>query len=239
MDEMGRNLLEIKNVTKFYGKKKGINNLSLSIEGGEVICIVGPNGSGKSTSLKIISGIIEANTGECMINKMDARDIETKRYIGYLDENSFLYDHLTVYQFIDFVFSIKSKDQNNTETERLIKKFDLWEYRNTLIKQLSMGMRKRVSIIIAIMSYPPLIILDEPTNGLDTKSVIGLKEEILSAKDKNCIVVVSSHILDFLKQIGSTFVFLKHGEVIKKVSNNHYLDLDDIYKELYICNEAI
>ncbi|WP_058485644.1 ABC transporter ATP-binding protein [Defluviitalea phaphyphila] len=239
MDEMGRNLLEINNITKFYGKKKGINNFSLNIGGGEVTCIVGPNGSGKSTSIKIISGVMKSNNGQCMLNKMNTADIETKKHIGYLEESPFLYEDLTVYQFINFVFSVKCLDNNEIECERLIKKFELWEYRNTLIKKLSMGMRKRVSIIVAIMNYPPLIILDEPTNGLDTKSVISLKEEILYAKKHNCIIIVSSHILDFLKQIGTNFVFLKNGEIVKKINYCDNLDLDAIYKNLYINEKAI
>ncbi|SHH20877.1 ABC-type multidrug transport system, ATPase component [Caloranaerobacter azorensis DSM 13643] len=226
-------MLEVKEVSKIYESDRGIQDFNLSANRGEVICLIGPNGAGKTTIIKILAGVMKSDSGICTIDDIPTVDVNAKFKIGYLPENVFVYDRLTVYSFLRFVAVMKEIINFEEEIKRLLFEFDLWKYRDEIIKKLSMGMKKKIGIIVALLGYPSLIILDEPTNGLDTKGIISLKNEIKKAKDRGCIIVISSHILDFVRYIGSKFIFIKSGRVVKRVSTYEGIDLEEIYSILH------
>lgn len=226
-------MLVLENLKKIYQNGKGIKNISFSVSAGEIVSILGPNGSGKSTTLKIISGILCPDEGKCTIKNNKTLNYETKKIIGYLPDEPFLYDNLTSIEFLNFVQSMRGSN-NTLNLEDLLKEFDLWDNRNQLIKTFSFGMKKRVALISAIVDFPKLLILDEPTNGLDTKSILVMKKYINYLKSKGSIVIISSHILEFVNQIADRIIFIKDGCITKEVICNDTCNLDDIYQKIYL-----
>jgi ABC-2 type transport system ATP-binding protein len=227
-------LLTVSGIKKIYPNGKGLKPFSLKVEPGEIVCLIGPNGSGKSTAFNMIAGISEADGGECLIGGISTADIEAKKDIGFLEETPFYYDKITVENFLGFIWGIKYKGEPNGDIYRLLAKFDLLKRKGSKLKDLSMGLKKRVGVISALMHYPKLIILDEPANGLDSQSLILLKDELVAAGKSDCVILISSHILDFLKGIGTRFVFLKNGAIKKDMSSFEDMSLDETYRSLYM-----
>ena len=128
---------------------------------------------------------------------------------------------------------MKYPDIENRDVIRLIEKFELEDYMRMKIKELSMGLRQRVGLISALMNSPPFIVLDEPTNGLDTRAVLCLKEELINLRDKGCIVVLSNHILDFVKDVCTRIIFLKDGYMQEDLCINATINLDETYRRIY------
>lgn len=230
-------MIQVKGITKNYGKNKGIYNLSLECQNGEVISLIGPNGAGKTTSLKGIAGLLKLEKGCVLLDNNDTLLPETKRNIGFLPEKSAFDGNMTGYEMIEMVNVLKFRQYNGTEEDviqKMLQDFDLWDSRHSKLKNYSVGMRKKIGIIIALLHFPKLIILDEPTNAIDTKGIITLKAYIEEAKEKGCIIIVSSHVLDFLSSISTKNVFLKHGKVERIVEKSKEVNLEEVYKELYL-----
>lgn len=230
-------MIEIRGITKSYGKGKGINDLWLNGQDGEVISLIGPNGSGKSTSQKGIAGLIKLEKGCVLLDGKDTLHNNTKREIGYLPEKSVFDGNMTGYELIEMINVLKYQKFDGTEEEQMhqmLQDFDLWESRHIRIRNYSVGMCKKLGIIIALMKFPKLIILDEPTNAVDTKGIITLKRYMKQATEKGCIIIISSHVLDFVSSISTKNIFLKNGKVERIVEENREINLEDIYKELYL-----
>lgn len=233
MEKGYKRMLNIDNVKKVYPNNRGLFGLSLSVSEGEVVSFVGPNGSGKSTALNIIAGVSIGDEGLCQIEGLDTHAASAKRYIGFLEEDAFYYDNVSLQTYLDFIRSYKYPDQPNEDMFRMLECFDLINKRHDTIKSLSMGMRKRLGIISAIMNHPPLIILDEPTNSIDTEGLLVLKDELRKLKEQGCIIILSGHVLDFLKTVSTRFIFLKDGRLCSDFSNDQNVDLDSIYRGIY------
>lgn len=204
---------------------------------GEVISLIGPNGSGKSTSLKGIAGLLKLDKGYVLLDDKNTLEADTKRRIGYLPENLKFDFNMTGYELVEMVNVLKFKYFNGdeeTEISKMLQDFDLWESRHMKLKNYSVGMRKKIGILLAIMRFPKLIILDEPTNAVDTKGIITLKRYIEEAKRRGCIIIVSSHILDFISSISTKNIFIKDGQVERIVSGTDNVNLEEVYKELYL-----
>lgn len=230
-------MVQVKGITKRYGGARGINNLCLECQEGEVISLIGPNGSGKSTSLKGIAGLLKLEKGCVLLDDKDTMKAETKRDIGYLPEKLNLDSNMTGYELIEMINVLKLNRYHGNEEQEVIKMFhdfDLWNSRHVKIKHYSVGMHKKIGIMIAMLHFPKLIILDEPTNAVDTKGIITLKEYIETAKERGCIVMVSSHILDFISTISTKNVFIKDGRVEQIVDGDGTVNLEKIYKEIYL-----
>lgn len=230
-------MLEIKEISKYYGKNRGIMALNLNCKAGEVVSLIGPNGSGKSTSLRGIAGIMRLDEGKVLLDGNDTMFPATKKDIGYLPEKMSVDGKMTPYEVLEMVNVLKNDSFYGSEEESIqmmLHDFDLWKERHSKIRHLSVGMRKKLGIIIAFMGFPKLIILDEPTNGVDTKGIITLKKYMQRAKKKNCTILVSSHILDFISTISTTNIFLKDGRVAKILRCTEGVDLEEVYKSLYL-----
>ncbi|MDR1542202.1 MAG: ABC transporter ATP-binding protein [Clostridiales bacterium] len=227
-------MLEIVGIKRIYKNGKGLQTFSLQVQPGEIVCLIGPNGSGKSTALNIAAGVSKASEGSCLLNGMETLESAAKKDIGFLEEAPFYYGKISALDFLNLIWGIKYEGEPNFEVLRLLEKFDLLPVKDYKIRELSMGLRNRIGVISAIINYPQLIILDEPTNGLDAKGVINLKDELVSAKKRNCCVIIASHILDFLKDIGTRIVFIKNGLLEHDINNNEDVNLDEIYKSLYM-----
>lgn len=230
-------MIRVEGITKNYGKNRGIFNLSMECSEGEVVSFIGPNGSGKSTSLKGIAGLLKLEKGYVLLDGKNTLDANTKKEIGYLPQRLNFSPNMTGYELIETINVLKFDRYHGTEEEeiqQLFHDFDLWESRHIKLRNYSVGMRKKIGIMIALMHFPKLIILDEPTNAVDTKGIITLKEYIEEAKELGCIVIVSSHILDFISSISTKNIFIKNGRVERIVERGEHVNLEEVYKELYL-----
>ena len=230
-------MTRVEGITKSYGNNRGIYNLCMECGEGEVVSFIGPNGSGKTTSLKGIAGLLKLESGYVLLDGKNTLDSNTKKEIGYLPQRLNFSPNMTGYELIETINVLKyQRNQGACEDElkQMFSDFDLWESRHMKLRNYSVGMRKKIGIMIAMMHFPKLIILDEPTNAVDTKGIITLKEYIEEAKKRGCIVIVSSHILDFISSISTKNIFIKNGKVARIVERESHVNLEEVYKELYL-----
>lgn len=211
---MLKSVLEIKNLTKYYGKIKGIENLSLKLYEGEVFGFIGPNGAGKSTTIRSIMNLINKTSGKVFIDdkEFNKDDLDIKEKIGYLPSEINLYDDLTVKQMLDYHESFYKKDIHKKRIE-LVRRLQLDEKKK--IEDLSLGNLKKLGIILAFMHEPKILILDEPTSGLDPIVQNTFYELLKEEKAKGNTIFYSTHILSEVSKICDRVGIIKDGQLIK------------------------
>ncbi len=211
-------MIELKNVTKKYNNFKAVDDISFKIEEGEIVGFLGPNGAGKSTTMSMITGYIEPTKGKIIVNgyDIDQKAKQAKRQIGYMPENVPLYTELTVKEFISYMADLKlvKRKDKKSEIERVLNQTGLNEVKSKLIRNLSRGYRQRVSLAGALVGNPPILILDEPTVGLDPKQVTEIRNLIKSLKEKHTILI-SSHILSEINQMCNKIIIINKGKIVK------------------------
>lgn len=228
-------MLEVKEITKLYSDGLGIKEISFCAKEGEIVSFIGPNGAGKSTILNIIAGALYPDKGDVFLGDENVKDSKTKKDIGYMPDNISVSPKIKMKELLYIISDYKYAGEYKSEIDRAIKDYKIEKYSNKTFRQLSMGTKKKMGMIIAFMGNPRLIILDEPTNGVDTEGILKLKENILRAKQKGSIVIISSHILDFVSAIADRNVFLKNGK-IEKIADEAE-NLEKVYESLYLLEE--
>ena len=210
-------MIEVKNVTKKYGNKIAVDNISFEVKDGEVVGFLGPNGAGKSTTMNMITGFIEPTDGTIMINGNDIskKAKKAKKQIGYMPENVPLYHELTVKEFIKYMAELKfvKRPERKAEVDKVIKEAGLENVKNRLIRNLSRGYKQRVSLAGALVGNPDVIILDEPTVGLDPKQITEIRE-LIKELGKKHTVILSTHILSEVSQICEKVVIINKGKIV-------------------------
>lgn len=210
-------MIQVKNVTKKYGSFIAVKDLNFEIEHGEVIGLLGPNGAGKSTTMNMLTGFIEPTEGTILINGNDIvkKAREAKKSIGYMPENVPLYLDLTVKEFVKYMAELKlvSRKERNKQVEEIIKETGLEDVKNKLIRNLSRGYKQRVSMAGALVGKPEILILDEPTVGLDPKQIVEIRE-LIKKLGKEHTVIISSHILSEISQICEKVIIINKGQII-------------------------
>lgn len=206
-------ILEIKNLTKYYGKTLAVDNLSLELIEGETFGFIGPNGAGKSTTIRSIMNLINKTKGEVIFNgeKLTKDNIELKKQIGYLPSEIFLYDDLTVKEMLDYHESFYDKDLTKRRHD-LVTRLELDE--NKKIEELSFGNLKKVGIVLAFMHEPKLLILDEPTSGLDPIMQQTFYELLKEENKKGTTIFYSTHILSEISKICNRVGIIKEGKLL-------------------------
>ena len=210
-------MIQVKNVTKKYGNFKAVDDISFEVKDGEVVGFLGPNGAGKSTTMNMITGYIDPTQGQIIVNGVDVgkRPRKAKKQIGYMPESVPLYEELTVKEFVRYMAElklVKHKDLKE-ETNKLIEEVGLKEVENKLIRNLSRGYKQRVSLAGALIGNPDVIILDEPTVGLDPKQITEIRD-LIKKLGKNHTVILSSHILSEVSQICEKVIIINKGRII-------------------------
>ncbi len=207
-------MLKIDKLTKYYGKIKGIENLSLELNEGEIFGFIGPNGAGKSTTIKCIMNLINKNSGDIYIaGKINNKDdLELKEIIGYLPSEISLYDDMTVKQILDYNAQFYKKD-TSLKRKELVTKFQLDESKK--VEQLSLGNLKKLGIVLALVHDPKLIILDEPTSGLDPIMQDVFYNILKEEREKGNTIFYSTHVLSEIKKICDRVGIIKDGNLIK------------------------
>ncbi len=208
-------MIEIKNVTKRYPNITAVDNISFEVKDGEVVGFLGPNGAGKSTTMNMITGFIEPTEGQIIVNGYDIskKPRKAKRQIGYMPEGTPLYTELTVREFVNYMADLKSVKSKKEMVEKAISETGLKQVENKLIRNLSRGYKQRVSMAGALVGDPDVIILDEPTVGLDPKQITEIRNLIKSLGKKHT-VILSSHILSEVSQICERVVIINHGKIV-------------------------
>ena len=210
-------MIEVNNLVKRYGDHTAVDHLSFKIEKGKIYGFLGPNGAGKSTTMNMITGYIASTEGTVTIDGHDILDEpeQAKKCIGYLPEMPPLYFDMSVGAYVNFVADLKKipKDQKKSMVEEVMEMVKITDMKNRLIKNLSKGYRQRVGLAQAILGYPEVIILDEPTVGLDPKQIIEIRDLIKSLKKKHT-VILSSHILSEVSAVCDYVLIISHGKLV-------------------------
>ena len=217
-------MIEISHLTKKYGANVAVNDLNLTLESGNIYGFLGPNGAGKSTTMNIITGYIGASSGEVKINGFDINKNpeEAKKCIGYLPEIPPVYGDMKVLEYLQFVAELKKIDKHsrNADIKQVMDLTKLHDVKDRLIKNLSKGYRQIVGLAQALIGMPEIIILDEPTVGLDPKQIIEIRDLILSLKEKHT-VILSSHILQEISAVCDHVFIISKGNLVASDSMEH------------------
>jgi len=210
-------MIEVEHLSKIYGSTPAIQDVTFSVEKGEILGFLGPNGAGKTTTMRILTGYLPASSGTARIAGFDVHEdsMAVRRQIGYLPETPPLYTDMTVEGFLHFVARIKgvAAGDRNQRVENALKRCNLLEKRQVLIRKLSKGFRQRVGIAQAIVHDPPAIILDEPTVGLDPRQIIDVRNLIKSLAGEHTIIL-STHILPEVSMTCSRVAIINRGRVV-------------------------
>ena len=210
-------MIEVKNVTKRYGSTIAVDDISFDVKDGEVVGFLGPNGAGKSTTMNMITGFIEPSCGQIIVNGNDIskKPKKAKMDIGYMPENVPLYYELTAKEFVTYMAELKMVKRNvrKQQVQEVLKEVGLQEVQNKLIRNLSRGYKQRVSMAGALIGNPDVIILDEPTVGLDPKQITEIRSLIKKLGQKHT-VILSTHILSEVSQICERVIIINKGKII-------------------------
>lgn len=225
---MKKPILEIKNLTKYYGKTLGVKDLFLSLEEGEIFGFIGPNGAGKSTTIRSIMNLINKTSGTILINgdELTKDNLDLKQLIGYLPSEINLYEDLTVKEMLDYHESFYKINTNNRRKE-LVKKLKLDESKK--IEDLSLGNTKKLGIILSLIHSPKILILDEPTSGLDPIMQQTFYDILKEEKSKGTTILYSTHILSEVSKICDRVGIIKEGTLLKIESIDELLSKNLTY----------
>ena len=217
MNLEGKTLIEIKHLTKKYGNFVAVDDISFTVKDHEVVGFLGPNGAGKSTTMNMITGFIEPSKGRVIVNGYDIsrNPIKAKRQIGYMPEGTPLYKDLTVKEFVSYMADLKGVKKKNKKEEikNVLEETGLTDVQNKLIRNVSRGYKQRVSMAGALVGNPEVLILDEPTVGLDPKQIAEIRA-LIKQLGKKHTVILSSHILSEVSQICERVVIINHGKIL-------------------------
>ena len=230
------NLVEIKELGKCYGKKKVMNNLSLSLESGRIVGILGPNGSGKSTLIKMMAGVLKPTSGQITINGYPV-GVNTKKIVSYLPERTYLNPSMKVKEAVDY-FADFYEDFSKQKALDMLEKFGINE--QDKIKSLSKGTREKVQIVLVMSREAKLYLLDEPMGGVDPAARDYILRTIISNYNEDATVVITTHLISDIENVLDEVVFIKQGEVYLKESVDDIItkynkSVDALFREVFVC----
>jgi ABC-2 type transport system ATP-binding protein len=234
-------MLELKNISKIYKKSevKACDNVSLTIEDGDIYGFIGPNGAGKSTTIKCIVGIHNYDTGEILLDGVSIKDNpkEAKMKMAYVPDNPDLYEHLSGIEYINFVCNVYNANEGKDDlVHKYAKMFNIEEALASPIKSYSHGMKQKVALIAALAHKPKLLILDEPFVGLDPKASHDLKIVMKELCDNGTMIFFSSHVLEVVEKLCNKIAIIKNGKIVASGNVDEIIgnsSLEDIFLELY------
>lgn len=230
-------MIEVKDLVKRYGNHVAVDHLNFTINDGQIYGLLGPNGAGKSTTMNILTGYLCANEGHVIINGNDIfkQPEKAKGEIGYLPEIPPLYTDMTVREYLQFVCELKKVDKTeiNAEIERVSKKTDIMEVSNRLINNLSKGYKQRVGIAQALIGSPSIVILDEPTVGLDPLQIIEIRD-LIKELGKDHTVILSSHILSEVSAVCDEILIISHGKLVACDTPENLSKMSEGHAELHM-----
>ena len=207
-------VLEVKNLSKNYKNIKAVSELSLSVQKEMIYGILGPNGSGKTTTLGMLLGVINANSGSFSWFENGTKD-ENRKRIGSLLETPNFYPYLSAEQNLEITAKIKGIESALSEVERVLKLVDLYDRKNSKFSTFSLGMKQRLAIANTLIGSPEVLVLDEPTNGLDPQGIAEIRDLIIEIGKKGKTIIIASHILDEIEKVCTHCAILKNGKLLR------------------------
>ena len=232
-------MIEIKNVTKKYGNKKAVDDVSFTVNDGDIFAFIGHNGAGKTTLIKSIVGIHDFDEGEILINGMSIKDkpVECKKIMAYVPDNPETYEHMKAIDYINFICDMYDVDTETREKNitKYSKMFGMEDKLNDTIDSYSHGMKQKIVLISALAHDPKIFIMDEPFVGLDPKAVFDIKEILNEMVKEKKIVFYSTHILDVAEKLCSRVAIIKQGKLVKSGSMKEIKgdkSLENVFMEL-------
>lgn len=223
-------MIQVRNLTKNYGKVIGANNVSLVALPGEITVILGSNGAGKSTTIKSIIGLLKYE-GSIEICGHDNLSVEAKKTFGYIPETPVLYDVLTVQEHINFISRAYRLENAQERADHYLKLFKIEDKKNTIAKELSKGMRQKLSMTLALLTNPQALLVDEPMMGLDPNSIQDTLDILVDLKAQGVSVLMSTHIIDIINDIWDHAYIMKQGRILADVRRDQLQE--ETLKELY------
>lgn len=226
-------MLEINNITKRYGKTLANDDVSLSISKGQIAILLGPNGAGKSTIIKCICGLLRFD-GSITIDGFSNKSLEAKRLLGYVPEMPAIYDMLTVGEHMEFIrraYRIEDEEY----TQQLLERFELWDKKDKLGKELSKGMQQKLSICCALVHKPKVIVFDEPLVGLDPHAIKQIKDVFVELKSEGATLLISTHMIDSVEDYWDVAHIMMNGKIAASKQNNssdQKQSLEDLFFEI-------
>lgn len=223
-------MLEIQGLSKKYGDYLAVDHVSFTVPTGKIGILLGPNGAGKSTIIKSIAGLLRYEGG-IGIQKMEAHSMEAKKIFAYVPELPAMFDALTVREHIEYVRKAYDSNITDQEVEAILTRFELEDKQDKLGNELSKGMMQKVSICCALALQPKVILFDEPMVGLDPKAIKELKEVILELRDNNVTVLISTHMLEMVKELWDVMYIMEKGKIIGTYTKEELgdKDIDDVF----------
>ena len=207
-------MLSVTNLVKTYDKQNAVNDISFELQGGEVVGLLGPNGAGKSTTMKCIVGLLRKTSGEITLGGYDHLSVEAKRLFSYIPETPYVYDLLTVQEHMQFVAQAYGVKDWKGKAEEYLELFELADKKDKLGRDLSKGMRQKVSICCALLPDPQVLFFDEPMIGLDPKAIKNTKKVFKELKEAGKTILVSTHLIDSVESIADRVMILKNGNIV-------------------------
>ena len=229
--------ITIEKVTKSYNNQKALDNISFSLKKGEIVAFLGPNGAGKSTLMRIITCYLKQDIGKITVCKLDIQkeDILVKSKIGYLPEQNPLYDDMYIKEYLSFVGSMYNIKELKNRIEEIIQKTGLINEQNKRIKELSKGFKQRVGLAAALIHNPEVLILDEPTTGLDPNQLIEIRN-LIKEVGKEKTVLLSTHIMQEVDKMCSRAILINKGKIVEDIMisdlKRNNIDLEDHFRKL-------
>jgi ABC-2 type transport system ATP-binding protein len=214
-------MIEVENLTKHYGQHLAVDGLTFAAEAGEIVGLLGPNGAGKTTTMRMLTGFMPPTSGSARIAGFDifADSLEVRKRVGYLPERVPLYPDMTVKGYVTFWAELRGVKQPKQQAERALEMVNLSDRRNTLVRNLSKGMRQRLGLAQALVHDPQVVILDEPTIGIDPQQVIEVRERVRDLRQQHT-VLFSTHILSEAEQICDRVVIINKGKIVAQGAPN-------------------
>lgn len=238
----GENMLVIKNLSKNFGTKKAVNNISFEVKSGEIFGFLGPNGAGKTTTIKMVVGILIQDAGNISVGGIDTIEdsIESKKKFAYIPDNPDLYENMTGIQYLNFIADVfdVSKEDREKRIDEYSEVFEIKDDLNLYISGYSHGMKQKLAIISALVHDPDLMILDEPMVGLDPKSAYNLKNIMRKRCEQGKSIFFSTHVMEVAEKMCDRVAIIKNGNIIAIGSideiktNSQNSSLEDIFLEL-------
>lgn len=222
-------MLEVKNLSKSFKKNKAIDNISFKLSTGEIAILCGPNGAGKTTTLKCILSLLRKDSGDVLIDGKSTKDRTIRENLAYIPETPDLYNLLTVWEHFKFIALAYKVNDWTSKAEKLMTAFNLSNKKDSLAKDLSKGMKQKVSIIMALIHDPNIILIDEPFVGLDPNGIKEFREILSKIKSLGKTILVSTHILASMEEISDTMILMKEGKIVDSGSKEQ---LKEKYNEL-------
>jgi len=228
--------INIENLVKNYGYSRVIDNLQLTVKGGEFFTIYGPNGAGKTTLLKILSTLTKPNAGKVSVGDYDiTKEVyEIRRIIGFVSHNDFLYENLTAYENLEFFSSLYDVQNREKRIKELLEQMDLIKRSDDLVRNFSRGMKKRLTIARSIVHNPGIVLFDEPFSGLDQKAIATFLSIVKDLKSEHRTVIITTHNIGYVLPLSNRIGIMNRGKImhIEEYSDSFEYNVNDKYEKI-------